>query len=106
MNTLQEYSTTHKEEMNKVEVMDTLSSVFSECQKRNLLKTSPTVYLKLIALLITIIENRNTIPICFSQSRLIINSCISFVLGRLVQFSKVGRREEVSCIRNQAHFRV
>ncbi|KAK8819595.1 hypothetical protein WA556_002583, partial [Blastocystis sp. ATCC 50177/Nand II] len=63
MSALQEYAAAHKEEMNRVEVINVLSAVFSDCQKRSLLHTSPEVYLKLIAFLITVIENRNTIPI-------------------------------------------
>lgn len=106
MSALQEYAAAHKEEMNRMEVINALSSVFSDCQKRSLLHTSPEVYLKLIAFLITVIENRNTIPICFAHSRWITRSCVSSVLGRLVQLAKVGRREEVSRIRDQAHFRV
>ena len=84
MSALQEYAAAHKEEMNRMEVINALSAVFSDCQKRSLLHTSPEVYLKLIAFLITVIENRNTIPICFAHSRWITRSCVSSVLGRLM----------------------
>ena len=61
---LQAFSANHKDVMNCDDMMLSFSSVFQECAKQDLLNKSPDVYLRLIALLLAILEDRTTIPSC------------------------------------------